>query len=404
MLIPYRRHLKSCPHRNEGRKYRRCRCPIWADGFLNGVEIRESLDLRDWEKAQERIREWEAEGRQVQTEAPITVDQACDEFLVDAEARKLREATLEKYRLLFDGPKNPKKKDAEETKPRSPGLKEFARTQGVRFLQELNLGQLRKFRALWRDGNFAALKKLERLRAFFGFAQESGWTAENPAKRIKSPTVTQPPTMPFTREQMVDIFAACEKYKDNYGRTGQSNGRRLRTFVLALRYSGLRIRDVVTLPKSRIVNGRLFLYTAKTGTPVFCPLPAFVSDALEACPSDNETYFFWTGQSQPKSAVGDWQRSLRKLFVLAGIPDGHAHRFRDTFAVELLLAGVPLERVSMLLGHRSLKVTEKHYAPWVRARQEQLEADVRRSWGEDPMALELTKGTPEVHEKQEAVN
>lgn len=158
----------------------------------------------------------------------MTVDQACDEFLVDAEARKLREATLEKYRLLFDGPKNPKKKSAEETKPRSPGLKEFARTQGIRFLQELELSQLRKFRALWRDGNFAALKKLERLRAFFGFAQESGWTANNPAKRIKSPTVTQPPTMPFTREQMVDIFAACEKYKDNYGRTGQSNGRRLR--------------------------------------------------------------------------------------------------------------------------------------------------------------------------------
>jgi integrase/recombinase XerD len=102
--------------------------------------------------------------------------------------------------------------------------------------------------------------------------------------------------------------------------------------------------------------------------------------------------------------VGDWQRSLRKLFVLAAILDGHAHRFRDTFVVELLLAGVPLERVSMLLGHRSLKVTEKHSAPWVRARQEQLEADVRRSWGEDPTALELTKGTPEVHENAEAVN
>jgi len=54
--------------------------------------------------------------------------------------------------------------------------------------------------------------------------------------------------------------------------------------------------------------------------------------------------------------------------------------FRDTFSVELLLAGVPIERVSILLGHQSVRITEKHYAPWVRARQEQLEADVRRTW------------------------
>jgi len=39
-----------------------------------------------------------------------------------------------------------------------------------------------------------------------------------------------------------------------------------------------------------------------------------------------------------------------------------------------------MDRLSALLGHSSIKVTEKHYARWVRARQEQLEADVRRTW------------------------
>jgi len=75
-----------------------------------------------------------------------------------------------------------------------------------------------------------------------------------------------------------------------------------------------------------------------------------------------------------------------------------------TFAVDLLLAGVPLEQVSILLGHGSIRVTEKHYAPWIRDRQAQLESSLERAWALDPVVLAQTKGTPEVHEKMEVVN
>jgi len=72
-----------------------------------------------------------------------------------------------------------------------------------------------------------------------------------------------------------------------------------------------------------------------------------------AIPKISERYFFWTGESKIDSATGGWQRTLKAIFDLAGIQDGHAHRFRDTFAVGLLQAGVPMERVSVLLGHSS---------------------------------------------------
>jgi integrase len=58
-------------------------------------------------------------------------------------------------------------------------------------------------------------------------------------------------------------------------------------------------------------------------------------------------------------ALWDWQRGLRKLFKLAGIPDGHAHRFGDSFVLNCCRR-VPLERLSVFLGHQSLKVTERH--------------------------------------------
>jgi len=68
-----------------------------------------------------------------------------------------------------------------------------------------------------------------------------------------------------------------------------------------------------------------------------------VLTALEAVPKISEQYFFWSGESKRDSATGDWQRALKGVFTEAKIPDGHAHRFRDTFAVGLLQAGVPMD-------------------------------------------------------------
>jgi hypothetical protein len=137
----------------------------------------------------------------------------------------------------------------------------------------------------------------------------------------------------------------------------------------------------------RLDGNRVFLYTQKTGVAVKTVLPKFVVSALAATPKVTDKLFFWSGVGKLESIVRSWQTRLRRLFKLANISDGHAHRFRDTFAVELLLAGVPIERVSVLLGHQSVRITEKHYAPWVRSRQEQLEADLERAWGRDPLVL-----------------
>jgi hypothetical protein len=54
-----------------------------------------------------------------------------------------------------------------------------------------------------------------------------------------------------------------------------------------------------------------------------------------------------------------------------------------------------MDRLSALLGNSNIKVTEKHDSPWVRARQEQLEAGVNRSWeNELPKAFALSVRLP----------
>jgi hypothetical protein len=57
----------------------------------------------------------------------------------------------------------------------------------------------------------------------------------------------------------------------------------------------------------------------------------------------------WTFETEERR--GRQPRNLKQLLILAGVPDGRGHRFRDTSPVELLLVGVPIERTSIFLGH-----------------------------------------------------
>ena len=108
----------------------------------------------------------------------------------------------------------------------------------------------------------------------------------------------------------------------------------------------MRIGDVTALERARVQNGKLFLYTQKTGTPVYLPLPDFVLEALEKTPAVSERYFFWSGNGKLKSAVADWQRILTKVYETAGgrthTPTGFETLLRWNFyCLEYLWSGCP---------------------------------------------------------------
>jgi integrase/recombinase XerD len=341
----------------------------------------------DEDEAYKKLDKLKANGGHVsrRSEQPLTLGQAWLRFLADLEARKLQPSTIRKYRLL------------------QRQMQEFGLNTDLEFLSEFDVDQVGQFRSSWKDGALSSSKKLERLRAFIRFAQKRKWSLENPASELRAPRVACKPTMPFTLEEMQRILAANDLYIEKTPANGLDNARRIRALVLILRYSGMRIGDAVGLSTDRIEGNRLFLYTQKTSVPVHTILPRFVLDALESTPRCRDKFFFWSGIGKLDSAVRSWQTRLRKLFRLAKMP-GIAHRFRDTFAVELLLSGVPIERVSILLGHQSIRVTEKHYNPWVRSRQEQLEADLERAWGRDPIVLLEAKVTRRLRGETQVLN
>jgi integrase/recombinase XerD len=378
MLTLYRRHKATCPQFAEGRgSHNRCKCKIWADGVLGGKEVRLSLDTRDWTKANQKAQEWQAQEKITEIGAAVTLADAWKAQIADLETRVSSE-TVRKYKAL------------------EKQMKAFGDAQGFTLLPQFDLDALCRFRQTWTDGPRTASKKIERLRAFFTFACDRGWLDVNPAKKMKSPKIKLCPTMPLTHADMVKILAACDAMQTTAQSTGKDGARRLRMLILLMRYSGMRISDAVAFTTDRLDGNRLFLYTQKTGVPVYTVLPDSIIAALQTTPRVTEKNYFWTGNGKRQTWVCDWQGKMKEVFDAAGISKGQgnavSHRFRDTFAIELLLAGVPLERVSILLGHESTKVTERHYSPWVKARQEQLEQDVRNAWKNDALIIEGTNG------------
>lgn len=305
----------------------------------------------------------------------VTVEKAVDAYLADARSRGLKPDTLSKLERIF-----------------RKQLLFWTKAEGLEYLDQLDLDALLSFRSTWQEGTLVRSKKQERVVGFFWVCFRRNYISQNPALGLSKIKTKQVPTDYFPRDEFARIIEATHVYGDPRGGfiDIEATRTRLRTLTLLMRWSGLRIRDAVILERNRLHGDSLMLYQAKTGQPVYVPLPPEVVEALKNIPDGpkpNPRYFFWSGNGLPKSAVADWQRSYRRLFQIANIrkPDGetkrcHPHMFRDTFAVEMLLAGVPIDQVSILLGHSSVKITEKHYAPFVKARQLQLQASVRAAW------------------------
>jgi integrase/recombinase XerD len=357
MLTIWRRH-NPAKCKFTARTEQKCRCVIWMTGTLpSGEKVRESTRLRDWTRAETISRQREVQGKFKQS-ARVTLKEWKTSYLQDAESpsgRNLNAETLRKYKLLFKQ------------------LDEFATDNGLRFVNQLDLETLTAFRSTWKIGPLSAQKKLERLRSVLKFALRRKWIEENAAVDLVPPKVKQSPTLPFSSTEMKAILKAATDV-------------RVRAFILVMRYGGLRISDATTLACASLQDDRLRLYQAKTGEPVYLPLPAHVATALRSVPHKHPNYFFWSGHSTVPAAASMWRRRISDVFKAAKISDGHSHRFRDTFAVELLQAGVSLENVSVLLGHQNIRVTEKHYSPWVQTRQAMLDDEVRRATARAEMA------------------
>ena len=295
----------------------------------------------------------------------MTVEEACAAYLRELEARNLRASTREGYQTVFRQ------------------MQAFASEAGLDSIEQVDRGAVRAWRASWTWAYSTQVKVLAQLKAFFGFAVSEGWIGESPIDGIRRARSDARPTQPLSIDEVRALLAAAERRPKE------------QALLLLLRYSGLAIRDAITLRRDAVgPDGELVLRRAKSGELVTVVLPGPVSAALDAVTEQGRAHYFWTGRSAARTATNYWRERLKRVASEAGVEGFHPHRLRDTFAVELLLAGVLIQDVSTLLGHGSVATTERYYAPWNLARRKRLGLIVREVHQQDPILLGFESKKP----------
>jgi integrase len=384
-----KRHRAECKLKGEenARHAFKCGCAFYIDTNVPGPGRLISLKTSVRTRANEMLRDMELgiKPMQLGSGAP-SVEQACRNYLADCASRRLEQTTLNTFAAILTG----RPSATIFHKPRkAPPLAGWAAANGIRAMSDWRVESMDAYRRTWTDKPATARNRLTVIRTFFTWCQDRDLCRINVAQKVRMPKVKECPTLPFEAEEFQALVDGC--MEPFAGETAEDalNRQRLRALLLVLRYSGLRISDAIQLDDHRFEGNRLFLYQHKTGQPVYVPMPEWVRPLLEKTPRCSQQKYFLHPQFSRKQNYDRWLSRLEKIGRRAKVPHPTFHRIRDTFAVATLEAGGTLEALSVLLGHRSIKVTEAHYRPWVRSRQDQMEKAMRVVLEADPFSQRM---------------
>jgi site-specific recombinase XerD len=377
---------KGNPCKYSGDEFsRRCSCRKHFRWTQNGTQYRRKAGTRSWEEAEEIKRQLQDQlaGRTVEARPQDNVravSEAVALFVKDKTVQGVTPGVIKKYTLELER------------------LSQFCERNSVYTVQGITRELLTDFCATWEayyPSSFTRSKVRERCRSFLRYCYEAKWLERIPA--IPKIKVEEPPTMPLVGDEYARLLDALyavnpRRWDGKKSTQGLSDAMRTRIHALIqlMRWSGLAIRDAVSLPKSCLQwdkarhTFRVTTSRQKTGTHVSVLLPPDVSAELKPLVETHPVYVLFpdTAINFEDIAKTYTSRYIRPAFEAAKIPcDTHmvSHRLRDTFAVDLLDKGVAIEQVAKALGD-TVKTTEKHYAKWVQSRQDRLDSDISGTW------------------------
>jgi integrase/recombinase XerD len=375
-LVLYRRHAPACRVHTLGlsarevRHYRDCSCPVWISGLTDDNQLypRQSLHTRDWGVAEARARAIQANAADVVAHGPTIRD--CVQRHLATHTENIGPRALEHHRLTLTR------------------FEEFAHNRNKIFMSDLSVDLVEDFKSsvLAKFKSTTRFLAVAKLKVFLRESYRRGWITEPLALKVRSPQAVYEQALPYTEDEIARVLDEADRLDggrdDAYGYASQPHTFRL--LVELMLETGLRVSDAIRYDPTMCTRGEhLWVYRfepckqrRKTAKPHTADV--FLSDRLHSA----ITAAVWLSPRypfayRPFNGINTMERQvyedMQTVGRRCGVEDCRPHRLRDTFAVRMLVRGVPLEEVSHALGHSSIGVTQKHYAPWVAARRNRLE-------------------------------
>ena len=201
--------------------------------------------------------------------------------------------------------------------------------------EQITAEHVEKFVMSFKGKNSSKNNQLYRIKSFCGYA-ENYLGLPNPAARIKPLKVTFYKQRCLSDDEYQRILAVCSSPSES-------------AVVKLLCATGLRRSEYRSLSSASICEKHLIVI-GKGNKKRIVPLNGIAIQALSLL---NLSKSF----KKPDSLMA----LCRKLTRKSGVEPFSPHSFRHYFATRLVKAGVPLAKVSKILGHSSIAVTEKTY-------------------------------------------
>ncbi|MDX2506818.1 MAG: tyrosine-type recombinase/integrase [Gammaproteobacteria bacterium] len=139
-----------------------------------------------------------------------------------------------------------------------------------------------------------------------------------------------------------------------------------RDIFIVMMDAGFRIGEASTMKWSDIDfdNNVIYLFRSKVSNEDFIPMTNRLYNTLLNRKNNSEGEYVFPGRFGGHKTIRN-NRSLEAAFKRAGVDNVSSHNARKTFATRLLTRGAAITDVQHLLGHASVKTTEKSYAAFV---------------------------------------